>query len=273
MYPINTFFNRNTIFSILGSKNNLNWDYMFICGLQLTNKNKKCVLYLIISKYVFFFSLSFPALLTCRPDEFQCGDGSCIHGSKQCNKVHDCPDYSDEAGCVNSKCHTVTQREADFHIISCVSLVLFFSVLISGKFVKKNLFRLKFQGNPLEVVKHSFICLKESGRLRVWFVVLLLSTTTSEVDLRLNLSTEVLVVGLGFTSSSSLWSPVTAWQPVQCVALSQLTDSWDRLHPRWNLNTVKWGQEMNRWRSTGDFHHTAEHQIAQPIHLAFYSLK
>lgn len=43
------------------------------------------------------------ALLTCRPDEFQCGDGSCIHGTKQCNKVHDCPDYSDEAGCVNGK--------------------------------------------------------------------------------------------------------------------------------------------------------------------------
>lgn len=41
------------------------------------------------------------ALLTCRPDEFQCGDGSCIHGIKQCNKIHDCLDKSDEAGCVN----------------------------------------------------------------------------------------------------------------------------------------------------------------------------
>ncbi|XP_056452099.1 low-density lipoprotein receptor-related protein 8-like [Gadus chalcogrammus] len=41
-------------------------------------------------------------LLTCRPDEFQCGDGSCIHGTKQCNKVHDCPDHSDESGCVNA---------------------------------------------------------------------------------------------------------------------------------------------------------------------------
>ncbi|KAJ6662541.1 hypothetical protein lerEdw1_011678 [Lerista edwardsae] len=41
------------------------------------------------------------ALVTCSPDEFQCGDGSCIHGAKQCNKVHDCPDNSDEAGCVN----------------------------------------------------------------------------------------------------------------------------------------------------------------------------
>ncbi|GAA6095411.1 low-density lipoprotein receptor-related protein 8-like, partial, partial [Tachysurus ichikawai] len=44
-------------------------------------------------------------LLTCRPDEFQCGDGSCIHGIKQCNKAFDCLDRSDEAGCVNAtKC-------------------------------------------------------------------------------------------------------------------------------------------------------------------------
>lgn len=47
------------------------------------------------------FVYLFTALLTCRPDEFQCGDGSCIHGTKQCNKVHDCPDQSDESGCVN----------------------------------------------------------------------------------------------------------------------------------------------------------------------------
>lgn len=40
------------------------------------------------------------ALVTCQPDEFQCGDGTCIHGAKQCDKVHDCPDDSDEAGCV-----------------------------------------------------------------------------------------------------------------------------------------------------------------------------
>lgn len=44
-----------------------------------------------------------PALLTCRPDQFQCGDGSCIHGTKQCNKVHDCVDHSDESGCVNGE--------------------------------------------------------------------------------------------------------------------------------------------------------------------------
>lgn len=55
-------------------------------------------------QYISMCCLCFSALLTCRPDEFQCGDGSCIHGTKQCNKVHDCPDYSDEAGCVNGRC-------------------------------------------------------------------------------------------------------------------------------------------------------------------------
>jgi len=43
------------------------------------------------------------ALVTCRPDEFQCGDGTCIHGAKQCDKVHDCPDNSDEAGCIQGR--------------------------------------------------------------------------------------------------------------------------------------------------------------------------
>uniref|UniRef100_A0AAV2LQC2 Low-density lipoprotein receptor n=1 Tax=Knipowitschia caucasica TaxID=637954 RepID=A0AAV2LQC2_KNICA len=44
------------------------------------------------------FVLLFPRP-TCRPDEFQCNDGACVHGSRQCNKVFDCRDQSDEAGC------------------------------------------------------------------------------------------------------------------------------------------------------------------------------
>lgn len=43
------------------------------------------------------------AVSTCRPDEFRCGDGSCIHGSRQCNEVYDCQDISDELGCVNGE--------------------------------------------------------------------------------------------------------------------------------------------------------------------------
>uniref|UniRef100_A0A2I2YB92 Low density lipoprotein receptor n=1 Tax=Gorilla gorilla gorilla TaxID=9595 RepID=A0A2I2YB92_GORGO len=38
---------------------------------------------------------------TCRPDEFQCSDGNCIHGSRQCDREYDCKDMSDEVGCVN----------------------------------------------------------------------------------------------------------------------------------------------------------------------------
>ncbi|XP_069334659.1 low-density lipoprotein receptor isoform X5 [Eulemur rufifrons] len=38
---------------------------------------------------------------TCRPDEFQCSDGTCIHGSRQCDREYDCKDMSDELGCIN----------------------------------------------------------------------------------------------------------------------------------------------------------------------------
>uniref|UniRef100_A0A8B9WM99 Low density lipoprotein receptor n=1 Tax=Bos mutus grunniens TaxID=30521 RepID=A0A8B9WM99_BOSMU len=41
------------------------------------------------------------SVATCRPDEFQCSDGTCIHGSRQCDREPDCKDLSDELGCVN----------------------------------------------------------------------------------------------------------------------------------------------------------------------------
>ncbi|ELK28715.1 Low-density lipoprotein receptor [Myotis davidii] len=41
------------------------------------------------------------SMATCRPDEFQCFDGTCIHGSQQCDREHDCKDMSDELGCIN----------------------------------------------------------------------------------------------------------------------------------------------------------------------------
>ena len=47
--------------------------------------------------------LSFPAVAMCQPDEFQCTDGTCIHGSQQCDREYDCKDRSDELGCINGE--------------------------------------------------------------------------------------------------------------------------------------------------------------------------
>lgn len=44
------------------------------------------------------------ALGTCRGDEFQCGDGTCVPSVKRCNQEQDCPDGSDEAGCLQGVC-------------------------------------------------------------------------------------------------------------------------------------------------------------------------
>ena len=44
------------------------------------------------------------ALGTCRGDEFQCGDGTCVPPIKRCNLEQDCPDGSDEAGCLKGAC-------------------------------------------------------------------------------------------------------------------------------------------------------------------------
>ncbi|KAL4832254.1 hypothetical protein H8958_021595 [Nasalis larvatus] len=40
------------------------------------------------------------ALGTCHGNEFQCGDGTCVLAIKRCNQEQDCPDGSDEAGCL-----------------------------------------------------------------------------------------------------------------------------------------------------------------------------
>uniref|UniRef100_A0A2I3RPX8 Low density lipoprotein receptor n=1 Tax=Pan troglodytes TaxID=9598 RepID=A0A2I3RPX8_PANTR len=46
-------------------------------------------------------AFEFHSVATCRPDEFQCSDGNCIHGSRQCDREYDCKDMSDEVGCLN----------------------------------------------------------------------------------------------------------------------------------------------------------------------------
>lgn len=45
------------------------------------------------------FRPTFPARPTCGLDQFQCKNGLCIHGSRQCDKVPDCRDLSDEMDC------------------------------------------------------------------------------------------------------------------------------------------------------------------------------
>uniref|UniRef100_A0A2K6ALW8 Low density lipoprotein receptor n=1 Tax=Macaca nemestrina TaxID=9545 RepID=A0A2K6ALW8_MACNE len=63
----------------------------------------------------------FPAVATCRPDEFQCSDGTCIHGSRQCDREYDCKDMSDEVGCINV---TLCEGPNKFkcHSGECISL-------------------------------------------------------------------------------------------------------------------------------------------------------
>nr|XP_039274225.1 uncharacterized protein LOC120348165 isoform X1 [Styela clava] len=46
------------------------------------------------------FSLNWTAEAICQSEEFRCWDGTCINGSKKCNKIIDCPaDNADEAVC------------------------------------------------------------------------------------------------------------------------------------------------------------------------------
>ena len=36
----------------------------------------------------------------CRPDQFECGDGTCIDVNLRCNRLYDCVDQTDEINCV-----------------------------------------------------------------------------------------------------------------------------------------------------------------------------
>lgn len=67
---------------------------------ELITTSKGMIFYFSILTYPFP-----PARSTCSPDQFECGDGTCIHGSRQCDQQYDCRDMSDETGCVNGKDH------------------------------------------------------------------------------------------------------------------------------------------------------------------------
>ena len=65
------------------------------------NKTPLCVVFWVWCSVTDVSPPPWTAHTTCRPDQFECGDGSCIHGSQQCNQQYDCRDMSDEMGCVN----------------------------------------------------------------------------------------------------------------------------------------------------------------------------
>ena len=42
-----------------------------------------------------------PPPTDCQANEFRCGDNNCIDISRQCDRIYDCPDGSDELECGN----------------------------------------------------------------------------------------------------------------------------------------------------------------------------
>jgi len=60
---------------------------------------------------------------TCGPDEFACGDGSCIDRRDVCDNLPDCVDGSDEVDCQGTSSHPWSLAGDDsIHLFSDVSL-------------------------------------------------------------------------------------------------------------------------------------------------------
>ncbi|NXP41212.1 VLDLR protein, partial [Leiothrix lutea] len=76
----------------------LSWQFSYL--LSLAHRVRPCFLKYLQCEEQESLATS-GASRTCRPDQFRCEDGNCIHGSRQCNGVRDCLDGTDEANCNN----------------------------------------------------------------------------------------------------------------------------------------------------------------------------
>lgn len=74
-----------------------------------------------------FYRFLFLGRPTCRPDEFQCHDGTCIHGSLECNRVSNCRDLSDEMDCHIGDSHL---NPVNFHQHQSLNVLLCTFILL-----------------------------------------------------------------------------------------------------------------------------------------------